>query len=64
MNYLIKDTFSCKMRMLYYDRIHVSEQIDINETSAKKEYDICHHWYFQVKNLRFKQISSIDVMMY
>ena len=28
--------------MLYYDRIEVSEEIDINKTSALKEYDICH----------------------
>ena len=28
--------------MLYFDRIHVSERIDVNETSASKESDICH----------------------
>ena len=30
--------------MLYYDRIHVSEEIDINQISASKECDICHCW--------------------
>ena len=24
----------------------ISEGIDINETSASKECDMCHHWYF------------------
>ena len=34
--------------MLYFDRIDVSERIDVNKTSASKECDICHHWYFLV----------------
>ena len=29
--------------MLYYDRIDVSEGIDMNKTSASKERDICHY---------------------
>ena len=41
--------------MLYYDRIEVSEEIDINKTSALKEYDICHYWYFLDKVLKFQQ---------
>ena len=32
--------------MLYYDRIAVSEEIDVNKTSASKECDVCHYWYF------------------
>ena len=32
--------------MLYFDRIDVSEGIDVNKTSALKECDICHYWYF------------------
>ena len=32
--------------MLCFDRIDVSEGIDINKTSASKECDICHYWYF------------------
>ena len=38
--------------MLEYDRIDISEGIDINKTNALKEYDICHYWYF--KNIGFK----------
>ena len=32
--------------MLEYDRIDISEGIDINKTNASKECDICHYWYF------------------
>ena len=33
--------------MLYYERIEVSDGIDVNKTSASKECDICKYfWYF------------------
>ena len=38
--------------MLQYDRIDISEGIDINRTHLSKECDICHYWYF--KNIGFK----------
>ena len=38
--------------MLEYDRIDISEGIDENITSALKECDICHYWYF--KGIGFK----------
>ena len=38
--------------MLEYDRIDISEEIDINKTNASKECDIGHYWYF--KNIGFK----------
>ena len=34
------------IKILYYDRIDVSEGIDINKTSKSKECDIFHYWYF------------------
>ena len=40
--------------MLYYDRIDVSEEIDVNKTSASKEYDICHYWYFLNYSFKFQ----------
>ena len=40
--------------MLYYDRIDVSEGIDVNKTSETKECNICHHWYFLNKEIKFK----------
>ena len=33
--------------MLEYDRINISEGIDINKTNAAKECKICHYWYFK-----------------
>ena len=29
------------IKMLYYDRIDISEKIDVNKTSESKGYDIC-----------------------
>ena len=33
--------------MLEYDRIDISKGIDVNKTSAWKECDICHYWYYK-----------------
>ena len=41
-------------KMLNFDRIDVSEGIDINKTSKLKEYDICHYWYFLGKAFNFQ----------
>ena len=38
--------------MLEYDRIDISEGVDVNKTSLSKEPDIFHYWYF--KNIGFK----------
>ena len=40
--------------MLYFDRIDVSEGIDVNKTSASKECDICHYWYFLNYSFKFQ----------
>ena len=32
--------------MIQYERIDVSEGIEINKSSKSKECMICHHWYF------------------
>ena len=44
----------CILEMLYFDRIDVSEGIDVNKTSASKEYDICHYWYFLNYSFKFQ----------
>ena len=51
------------IKMLCYDRIDVSEGIDINKIRVSKERDICHYWYF-LKVLSFNQMSAIDSMIY
>ena len=35
-----------KIIKIYYDRIDISEGIDVNETSSSKECDVCLYWYF------------------
>ena len=40
--------------MLYFDRIDVSEEIDVNKASASKECDICHYWYFLNYSFKFQ----------
>ena len=40
--------------MLYYDIIDVSEGIDVNKTSASKEYGVCHYWYFLNYSFKFQ----------
>ena len=40
--------------MLYYDRIDVSEGIDVNKTSASKECDIFHYWNFLNYSFKFQ----------
>ena len=39
--------------MLEYDRIDISEGIDINKTSASKECDVCQYWYFLGKSFKY-----------
>ena len=38
--------------MLEYDKIDISEGIDVNKTNASKKCDICHYSYF--KDIIFK----------
>ena len=38
--------------MVEYERICISEGIDVNKTNLSKECDLCHYWYF--KDIDFK----------
>ena len=40
--------------MKEYDRIDISEGIGTNKTSASKECNICHYWYFLDKNFHYE----------
>ena len=40
------------MKLLYFDIIDVSEEIDVNKRSASKECDTCHCWYFLNKGFQ------------
>ena len=43
--------------MLEYDRIDISEGVDIKKTNASKERKICHYWYF--KEIGYKYESYL-----
>ena len=42
---------------MYYEKIDISEGINVNKTSELKECDICHCWYFLDKGSK----SQLDV---
>ena len=42
---------NCKM--LEYDRIDISEGIDVDATNKSKECMLCHYWYFLDKNFSY-----------
>ena len=40
--------------MLEYERIDISEGIDVNKTNLSKECGICHYWYFKVIGFKYE----------
>ena len=40
--------------MLCFDRIEVSEGLDVNKINKSKQCDICHYWYFLSKGFKFQ----------
>ena len=38
--------------MLRYQKINISEGIDVNKSRASKECELCHYWFF--KDIEFK----------
>ena len=60
MNVWTSAVLSCKLetsfstlQMLYFNRIEVSEAIDINKTCESKKYNISEFWYFLYESLKF-----------
>ena len=41
--------------MLRYQKIDVSEGIDVNKTSASKECELCHYWFFEDIGFKFEE---------
>ena len=39
--------------MLKYDKIDISEGIDLNKTNKSKECMFCHYWYYLNKNFSY-----------
>ena len=40
--------------MVEYDKIEISEGIDVNKTSEPKEREICHYWCFKDIGFRYE----------
>ena len=40
-------------KMLKYDKIDISEGIDVNKTNKSKECKFCRYWYFLNKNFSY-----------
>ena len=41
--------------MLQYQKIDVSEGINVNKTSASKECELCHYWFFKDVGFKFEE---------
>ena len=41
--------------MLQYQKIGVSERIDVNKTSASEECELCHYWFFKDVGFKFEK---------
>ena len=41
------------MKMLKYDKIDITEGIDVDKTNKSRECMFCHYWYYQNKNLSY-----------
>ena len=41
--------------MLQYQEIDASEEIDVNKTSASKECELCHYWFFKDIGFKFEE---------
>ena len=39
--------------MLKYDKIDITEGIDLDKTNKSREYMFCHYWYYLNKNFSY-----------
>ena len=49
--------------MLEYNRIDISEGIDVNKASLSKQCEICHYWYFKDIGFKYENIFVMVVMI-
>ena len=43
-----------KHKMLEYNRIDISQGVDVNKRNASKECDICHYWCFKDTSFKYE----------
>ena len=48
---------------LQYERIDISEGIDIHKTNALKECMLCHYWYFKDVTFKFEPGVCNEVVL-
>ena len=48
--------------MLQCQTIDASEGIDVNKTSASKEYELCHYWFFKDVGFKFEEHGCHDLL--
>ena len=41
--------------MLQYQKVGVLEETDVNKTSASKECELCHYWFFKDIGFKFEE---------
>ena len=41
--------------MIQYEKIDVLEGIDVNKTSASKDCELCHYWFFKDIGFKFEE---------
>ena len=41
--------------MLQYEKTDALEGVDVNKTSASKECDLCHYWFFKDAGFKFEE---------
>ena len=46
--------------MIEYEKIDISEGIDLNKTNKSKECMLCHYWYFLHKNFSYGPYLCVD----
>ena len=56
-------TLCMKYKILEYNRIDVTEVIDVNRTNASKLRDICHCWYFKDIGFKYEPYLRMVVMV-
>ena len=57
------------IKMLQYERINVSEGIDIDKSNKSKETMLCHYWYFKDIGFKFQPYAcnrchDLSMMIY
>ena len=53
-------TVCMSFKMIEYDRMDISEGIDMSKTNKSVECDICHYWYFLDKNFNYEKYLCND----